>query len=101
MLTLAWSGVLGITLRAAKRELLRTPLYHSESSPGLATANARLLIRDRALLLIGFRRSDLEVVAIEAIEVVRRSKTDVAGADRPVFAFGSNPKTCPVRAYRR
>jgi integrase len=70
--------------------------------------------RDRALLLIGFaggfRRSELSALDIEDIEVVddglrvllRRSKTDPEGAGRHVgIPFGSNPKTCPVRAYRR
>ena len=34
--------------------------------------------------------------------LLRKSKTDPEGAGRHVgIPFGSNPKTCPVRAYRR
>ena len=70
-------------------------------------------IRDRALLLIGFaggfRRSERARLAIEDIAVekdglvvnLRRSKTDQEGKGRKVaLPFGSNPETCPVRAYR-
>lgn len=67
--------------------------------------------RDRALLLVGFaaalRRSEL--VALDVADVVprpeglvvniRRSKTDQEGAGRKVgVPYGSNPRTCPVRA---
>lgn len=70
--------------------------------------------RDRALLLVGFagalRRSEL--VALEVDDVtesadgltlrLRRSKTDQEGAGRLVgVPYGSNPATCPVRAWRR
>jgi site-specific recombinase XerD len=70
-------------------------------------------IRDRALLLVGFaaalRRSEL--VALDAIDAeetndgvvltVRRSKTDQEGAGRKIgIPYGSNPATCPVRAWR-
>lgn len=70
-------------------------------------------VRDRALLLLGFagafRRSEL--VALDVDDVVdgtdgltvtiRRSKTDQAGAGRKVgIPYGSNPATCPVRAFR-
>ena len=70
-------------------------------------------VRDRALLLLGFaaalRRSEL--VALDAADVeethdglvvtVRRSKTDQEGAGRKIgVPFGSNPSTCPVRAWR-
>jgi integrase len=69
--------------------------------------------RDRALLLLGFagalRRSEL--VGLEVADVtegadgltvhLRRSKTDQEGAGRTVgIPFGSNPATCPVRAWR-
>ena len=69
-------------------------------------------MRDRALLLMGFaaalRRSEL--VALDAGDVektkdglvlrVRRSKTDQEGAGRKVgVPYGSNPSTCPVRAW--
>jgi site-specific recombinase XerD len=69
--------------------------------------------RDRALLLLGFagalRRSEL--VGLDVADVtegsdgltvhLRRSKTDQEGAGRTVgIPFGSNPITCPVRAWR-
>jgi integrase len=69
--------------------------------------------RDRALLLLGFagalRRSEL--VGLDMADVtegtdgltvrLRRSKTDQEGAGRTVgIPFGSNPVTCPVRAWR-
>jgi integrase len=69
--------------------------------------------RDRALLLLGFagalRRSEL--VGLDAVDVnegtdgltlrLRRSKTDQEGAGRNVgIPYGSNPATCPVRAWR-
>jgi integrase len=69
--------------------------------------------RDRALLLIGFaggfRRSEVAALIVSDIEatddglrvLVRRGKTDAEGAGRHVgIPFGSNPGTCPVRAYR-
>jgi integrase len=69
--------------------------------------------RHRALLLLGFagalRRSEL--VGLDVADVtesadgltvhLRRSKTDQEGAGRTVgIPFGSNPVTCPVRAWR-
>jgi integrase len=69
--------------------------------------------RDRALLLLGFagalRRSEL--VGLDVADVtegtdgltvhLRHSKTDQEGAGRTVgVPFGSNPATCPVRAWR-
>jgi integrase len=69
--------------------------------------------RDRALLLLGFagalRRSEL--VGLDVADItegvdgltvhLRRSKTDQEGAGRTVgIPFGSNPVTCPVRAWR-
>src|SRR5581483_10059272 len=69
--------------------------------------------RDRALLLVGFaggfRRSELAGLNVEDISVekdglvvnLRRSKTDQEGQGRKVgIPYGSNPETCPVRAYR-
>jgi integrase len=70
-------------------------------------------LRDRALLLLGFagafRRSELVSLDVEDIidgpegltVLLRRSKTDQEGAGRKVgIPYGSNPVTCPVRAYR-
>jgi site-specific recombinase XerD len=69
--------------------------------------------RDRALLLLGFagalRRSEL--VGLDVADItegsegltvrLRRSKTDQEGAGRTLgIPFGSNPATCPVRAWR-
>jgi integrase len=69
--------------------------------------------RDRALLLLGFagalRRSEL--VGLDVADVsegtdgltvrLRRSKTDQEGAGRTIgVPYGSNPITCPVRAWR-
>lgn len=68
-------------------------------------------MRDRALLLAGFaggfRRSELAALRVEDLEktpdglIVRlgRSKTDQEGQGRPVaLPYGSDPRTCPVRA---
>jgi integrase len=69
--------------------------------------------RDRALLLLGFagalRRSEL--VGLDVADVtegsdgltvrLRRSKTDQESAGRTLgIPYGSNPVTCPVRAWR-
>jgi integrase len=69
--------------------------------------------RDRALLLLGFagalRRSELVGLNVADITEgtdgltvrLRRSKTDQEGAGRTVgVPFGSNPVTCPIRAWR-
>lgn len=71
-------------------------------------------LRDRALLLIGFaggfRRSELAAIDLSDVEdgdeglkiLIRRSKTDQEGEGRQVgIPYGSDPKTCPVRAYRK
>jgi site-specific recombinase XerD len=71
-------------------------------------------MRDAALLLIGFasgcRRSELAALCVEDIEdtgdglkvLIRRSKTDQEGEGRTIgIPYGSDPRTCPVRAYRR
>jgi integrase len=70
-------------------------------------------VRDRAIVLVGFaggfRRSeivglnvdDVEFKAEGAIVMLRRSKTDQDAEGRTVgLPFGSNPRTCPVRAIR-
>jgi site-specific recombinase XerD len=70
-------------------------------------------LRDRALLLIGFaggfRRSELAALAMVDITdthdglkvLIRRSKTDQEGEGRTIgIPYGSDPRTCPVRAYR-
>ena len=73
----------------------------------------RIDVRDRALLLMGFagafRRSELVALDVEDITdtdeglriAVRRSKADQEGAGDAVgLPYGSNPATCPVRAWR-
>jgi site-specific recombinase XerD len=70
-------------------------------------------VRDRAILLIGFagamRRSELASLGFSDIAetgdglriTVGRSKTDQEGEGAVVgIAYGSNPPTCPVRAWR-
>jgi site-specific recombinase XerD len=69
--------------------------------------------RDRALLLVGFaggfRRSELAALDLASITdtadglrvLIRRSKTDQEGEGRTIgIPYGSDPRTCPVRAYR-
>jgi site-specific recombinase XerD len=76
-------------------------------------SNNLLGIRDRALILVGFagafRRSELVSLNVEDVEFtrdglivhLRRSKTDQEGHGRDVgIPYGSNPKTCPVRALQ-
>jgi site-specific recombinase XerD len=73
----------------------------------------RIDVRDRALLLMGFagafRRSELVALNVEDITdtddglriAVRRSKADQEGeGDAVGLPYGSNPATCPVRAWR-
>ena len=70
-------------------------------------------VRDRAVLLIGFagamRRSELSALDVtgvaetgEGLRIsVGRSKTDQEGGGATVgITYGSNPPTCPVRAWR-
>jgi site-specific recombinase XerD len=70
-------------------------------------------LRDRALLLVGFaggfRRSELAAITVEHVEdtpdglkiLIPRSKTDQEGGGRTIgIPYGSDPTTCPVRAYR-
>jgi site-specific recombinase XerD len=91
---------------ALTTEQLRAMVRSIEESPrGL---------RDRALLLIGFaggfRRSEL--VALDVADVtdtedglkitIRRSKTDQEGQGRTLgIPYGSDPRSCPVRAWRK
>ncbi|QET02556.1 site-specific integrase [Cupriavidus pauculus] len=68
--------------------------------------------RDRALLLVGFagafRRSELVAIRCEDITehasglevLIRRSKTDQAGAGRTVFIPYAKGARCPVKALR-
>jgi site-specific recombinase XerD len=71
-------------------------------------------LRDCAMLLIGFaggfRRSELAVLELTDVEdtvdglkiLIRRSKTDQEGEGRIIgVPYGSDPRSCPVRAYRK
>jgi len=80
----------------------------------VAPLGDRLLdVRDRAILLIGFagafRRSELSALDVDDVvetgEGLRitlgRSKTDQEAEGHTVgITYGSNPPTCPVRAWR-
>jgi site-specific recombinase XerD len=93
----------------------KEPLLTDDVRRLLATLPRNLLgERDAALLLIGFaggfRRSELAALNVEDLEecgdglrvLLRRSKTDQVGTGRIVgIPFGSDPLTCPVRAYKR
>jgi site-specific recombinase XerD len=106
-------------LRGVRREKgVRT-----EAKDALSTDQLRAMVcalpktprglRDRALLLIGFsggfRRSELAGLDMAEVSdtedglkvLVRRSKTDQEGEGRTVgIPYGSDPRTCPVRAFR-
>jgi site-specific recombinase XerD len=70
-------------------------------------------LRDRVLLLVGFsgafRRSELAAITVKHVEdtadglkiLIPRSKADQEGEGRTIgIPYGSDPRTCPVRAYR-
>lgn len=93
--------------RALAVSELRQLSRAGKSCPKLASA------RDRAILLLGFaggfRRAELTGLDIEHIKAdsdglvitVARSKTDQTGSGREVgIPYGSEPSTCPVRAWR-
>jgi integrase len=76
-------------------------------------AHPRSALRDRALLVLGFagalRRSELVALSIDDVSFesdglvvsIRRSKTDPnATGARVGLPYGSDPRTCPVRATR-
>lgn len=104
----------GITRRLGIAPVQKAPLHTDDLRVMIDAAPRGLLgVRDRALLTVGFaggfRRSELIAVEIsdvafvhEGIEIiVRRSKTDQAGAGMlKVIAYGSDPATCPVRLLR-
>jgi integrase len=92
----------------------KTALLVDELRSALATCGERRIdVRDRALMLIGFagalRRS--EVVGLDVADVrfeaegvvlrLRRSKTNQEGAlEEVAVLYGSDPRTCPVRAVQ-
>ena len=111
-------ALVGETLKGIRRtvgtaQVGKRPLYTDQVRAMVHALPATLRgKRDRALLLLGFaggfRRSELAGLAVEDISVtadglvvtLRRSKTDQEGQGRKVaLPCGSNPETCPVRAY--
>ncbi len=106
------------TLKGIKRSLTvaqvkKQPVRVRNLRAGFETlGNSPADIRNRALILIGyaggFRRSELVALNMADIErapegliiTVRRSKTDQQGQGlRKGIPYGSNPATCPVRAF--
>ena len=92
-------------VRAARTKVINALVAPLEPKP--------IDVRDRALLLLGFagalRRSELVGLDVADITedggglrlVLRRSKTDQEGETTTVgLPYGSNPATCPVRAWR-
>lgn len=106
-----WSGIRrahGVApqkVRAARTKVINAIVAGLGSKP--------IDVRDRALLLIGFagalRRSELVALDVADITeddqglqlVLARSKTDQEGETKTLgLPYGSNPATCPVRAWR-
>ena len=106
-----WSGIKR-THRTARTQ--KTPALTKVIAAMVADlGDRRIDVRDRALLLMGFagafRRSELVAFDVQDITdtddglrlAVRRSKADREGAGDAVgLPYGSNPATCPVRAWR-
>ncbi len=107
-----WSGIRRThgTASTGKSPLLtadvRAMVQHLGDSP--------LDVRDRALLLVTYagalRRSEVVALDVEDVTLtgegllvhLRRSKTDQEGKGHLVgVPYGSDPATCPVRAYLR
>ncbi len=92
----------------------KAPARTAEVRAMVATLDDRPIgVRDRALLLVGFagafRRSELVALNVDdladtvdgLVVTIRRSKTDQEGAGEQIgIPYGSDPATCPVRAYR-
>ena len=106
-----WSGIRrahGVApqkVRAARTKVINAIVAGLGSEP--------IDVRDRALLLIGFagalRRSELAALDTADITeddqglrlMLARSKTDQEGETKTLgLPYGSNPATCPVRAWR-
>jgi site-specific recombinase XerD len=98
-------GVAPKKVRAARTKVINAFVAPLTSKP--------IDVRDRALLLLGFagalRRSEL--VGLDVADItedddglrvrLRRSKTDQEGEGTTIgLPYGSNPATCPVRAWR-
>lgn len=113
-------AVVGETLKGIRRTLGtaqagKRPLLTKEIRTMVEALPENLQgARDRVLLLMGFaggfRRSELAALDVEDVTLceeglivrLRRSKTDQEGQGRLVaLPYGSNPATCPVRAWRK
>ena len=106
-----WSGIKR-THRTAPQQKAPT-LTRMIAAMVAPLGERRIEVRDRALLLMGFagafRRSELVALDVGDITdtddglrvAVRRSKADQEGEGAAVgLPYGSNPATCPVRAWR-
>jgi integrase len=110
-------------VRTTWRGIRRTFGVSSTKKAALETADIRAMVgtlgdrlidvRDRAMVLIGFasamRRGEVTALDVEDIAVVpegmavtiRRSKTDQEAKGTTLgLPYGSDPATCPVRAYQ-
>jgi site-specific recombinase XerD len=104
----------GIQRKKGTAEAGKTPFLTTDLKQVIDQLPADLQgMRDRALLLTGFaggfRRSELAALTTDDLQEtaegivvrLRRSKTDQEGQGRPVaLPYGSDPRTCPVRALR-
>lgn len=104
----------GIRRKLGVAQRGKQPLYTEQLRAIVrATPDSLQGMRDRALLLMGFaggfRRSELAALTFDDVAVekdgvvvtIRRSKTDQEAEGRRVaLPYGSNPETCPVRAYQ-
>jgi integrase len=111
-------------IASVMRGLKREKGTRAEAKAALTTDQLRAMVRglpesprglrDRALLLIGFaggfRRSELAALTLADVQdsedglkiLIRRSKADQEGEGRKLgIPFGSDPRTCPVRAFRK
>lgn len=108
LVRLTWQGLrksIGTAQKGKKAAVLEDVRAMVANLP-----DSLLGIRDRAILVLGFagafRRSELVNLNVEDVEfereglkiIVRRSKTDqTSQGEKVAIAYGSNPKTCPVR----
>ena len=106
-----WSGIRRAHgVAPQKVRAARTKVINAIAAP---LGSKPIDVRDRALLLIGFagalRRSELAALDTADITeddqglriVLARSKTDQEGETKTLgLPYGSNPATCPVRAWR-
>jgi integrase len=113
------AGLVRNTLKGIRRSVGTAPIQKTAALTDdiramiAATDDNLIGTRDRALILVGFagafRRSELVGLDVEDCAfgkdgltvILRRSKTDQAGAGRKIgIPYGSNPDTCPVRTMQ-